>query len=1106
MARFASEHHPEGPGDAPKRRAGRKRQTKTPSLDLTNGSKRAVPPNAAPAEQHTKRVKRVVVTDEEQISQELQDSVFREEENINVADNSSRREGRRHSEPPVPLPEEESDNAQLATPPSTQPFPGLTPHLERLGASRPTKSNRRSRLSMPAQLGGHDMGDTGNANEVQFAPLTTILEPRVKRRLRRSHLSEEVNEIEEHKKEDVKLKKEYAELLRQLSEKKERIRELEFQAEARRMGEIDMSDDQTKELEDALALARKEIDELKASSVYAGSSEDVNEDFQADMDGFGDDEDMMLVNPHEINVTEDQMETEPHTNGFYAARAIATSSQLTFESLSSVSQVNFDSLTEASQTNPDAVPDKISDQAVRRYESEIEKLTRMLADANAAVRILTIELQNLNIVEPGASGDAIVTELRHTLENAREELEKLFPNTTVDLTNGQLIPSMIEHIQGLMGEIREKVAITEKHNQCERALRTQISGILDLLADFNIRNQDLKLKLHNLDVTNDQNQRRVVELEEQVTAMNEAAEQADKDIQGKDIRIRAMEHEINDKETGLDRLRQAIEGYRQEVTTLTGTVTRLEQEHADRTAQMEHDHAEVVQDLQAHLDNEMEARATAEADAEQKSEFTNHLEGRVHRIQAEFDKVDSDLARLREQLAEEKAGRETAEAELDEKVNILYEREVSIENMRESIQDLQQQLADIQENRDSERLQREAAEADLDQRNEQIEALNTQIRDAGIQANELRHKLWEVQGAKEQTVAKLKEDVKARKAEYQEALSAETQRRKDAEEEITSLETKIAELEQDLQNTEDALAETTRNRDNLLVERDEQVTELEARLQNLDHKYTALQTTSADTIRTLDATIHDLTNTVADQKAEIERLQEETVAAVEEHAAEIADRDATIDGLENEKESLMKENKSLAKRVENEANELLNIVSSHNDEVKALRQVIATHEATIANLQDKAAQRSFEYTEAMAEKTAELEALTLVADIRAADIAALHAQIEETKNAFQIREEEHKSTLETLQEARRQLVEHEDQLIEEQKKRGVDAVRTIMEMNVRGLEVKTNGIDLHKVANGKVTKTNENIKITKKKSGRRTRRQFDSGIGVADDEQTVEME
>ncbi|EUC48034.1 hypothetical protein COCMIDRAFT_88399, partial [Bipolaris oryzae ATCC 44560] len=74
---------------------------------------------------------------------------------------------------------------------------------------------------MPAQLHIErvDEVDENNSNRVQFAPLTQVLDSRARRRLRRSHLSQEVNSFEDHQKKDKKL---FLELRRQLREQDEK--------------------------------------------------------------------------------------------------------------------------------------------------------------------------------------------------------------------------------------------------------------------------------------------------------------------------------------------------------------------------------------------------------------------------------------------------------------------------------------------------------------------------------------------------------------------------------------------------------------------------------------------------------------------------------------------------------------------------------------------------------------------------------------------------------------------------------------------------------------------------------------------------------------------
>ncbi|KAF2790547.1 hypothetical protein K505DRAFT_409746 [Melanomma pulvis-pyrius CBS 109.77] len=884
LSGLASEHHPEGPGDAPRRRRGRR--SNPPSVDLTNNGKRPASPSETAAHTaHTKRAKRVQLDDSQQLARELDDAVSRSQADDPSTATTAREGGshRRHSAPFVSF-REDDEQFEVPLPPATQPLPGLTPHLDRVGAPRARSANisRRARMSLPAQLQIHPVDETDGVNEHQFAPLSAVLDGRMKRRLRRSHLSEEINDIEEHRKGDTKMRKALDNLRRELREKDQALRELNFQLEASRMGSIDMSDDQIEELEQKLEQANKEINELKASSVYTENSREMSAfDNAADID---DDDDFMLVEPADLNISEEQLEVEPHPNGFYAARALEMSSQITFQSLSSISQTNYDSLAEASQADPTAVPDKMSDQAVKRFDSE------------GALRVIAIELQNLHVVPPGAS-----------------TIEKLFPNSTAGLTNAELLEKMLS----------EKVVITETHNRTEKLLRKEVDGLVDLLTT-------------SLDRANEEKQRQI------------AANEKDTVIQEKDAEIRGLNEELEDKETAVKRLRDAIKTYRDDVNKLTDTVTRLEQQHADAIAQMEQDHAAA-----------MEGRETAEGEALQKSEYIEDLEQH-----------------------EETKKREETEDERD--------------SHAKQITDLESQVEDFRANLDTERTQRVQTEASLDEASEKLEELNDEIRNAGIQANEL------------QTIARLKDEAKDREDDLQGLLSAETQRRQGADEQVNNLE------------------DMTRERNNLEVDRNEKVSQGNRQRDDL----------AQNTITTLQANITDLTNDLVANQEYTDTLGELATAR-------------------NANEDLLAENKSLAKRVENEAHELLNIMGAHAEEANNLRQAIAAQEATI-------------YTEELTEKTQEIEEMRIMGDNRAEDM----------KERFRIAEDDTRTTMDTLTEARRKLQEENEQL----------AAALLKQMKVKGVEVKTAGADLHRVFSGKITKGGG--------GSRKSKRQWDSGIGV----------
>jgi chromosome segregation ATPase len=1100
LSGLASEHHPEGPGDAPRRKRGR--PSNTPSVDTPNNHKRPASP-AESAVTYTKRVKRVVLDDSQQLARELDDAAARSSQPADVIaveetySEETTRRTRRHSEPLVTR--DDDDLPTRSPPPATQPLPGLTPHLDRVGASRgrPTNASRRSRQSMPVQLQLHNVDETNGLNEHQFAPLSAVLDGRMKRRLRRSHLSEEINELEEHKKGDSKMRKDIANLRRELRERDKTLQELNFQLEAIRMGRIDVSDDKVEELEQELEQAQQEIEELRASSVYDASEAHIFDD---------DDDDDLLIEPADLNITQEQLQVEPHANGFYAKRAIEMSSQMTIDSLSSASQTTYDVLAEASQNDPMSVPDKISDQTVQRFETEFERLTVKLATSEGALRIIALQLQNLHVVRPGASSKDIIDALRHAFEGARETVEKLFPGTTIGLTNAELIGRMVQMIEETMVELSEKVTITEKHNANEQLLRAEVNGLIDLLTSSEAKNKDLEDKFYTLDKTNDKNERELVELQERVVTLDGLVNTQDADIQQRDATIRGLNDELEDKETALQRIRDALNKYREDCDALTATVTRLERHHEDLIAKMEQDHAAVVQDLQQQLEAEMAARDVAEGEALQKTEYIEESEERLGALEKDILDFTNQMTNLQYLLAEETELRQATEQERDEAQQTAYNRQNEIENLKEQIADLEAQLHEFRTNLDAERTQRVQTEATLDEANEKIDELNDQVHTAGLQANELRSKLFEVQQAKELVIAQLKDEAKDREEELQEDLNAEIQRRQTAEQDVATLDAQCNQLQSTLTITENDLEDMARQRDALEADRNEKVAIGNRQRDDLAKKLAALENTSASTITTLQANITDLTNDLAAQRVAVQELKDAAIEANQQYTDTLADRDATIETLETDltvardaNNELEAENKSLARRVENEAHELLNIMGAHAEEANNLRAAIAAQDAHIAILQQNATKAAVEYTAELTEKVQEIEDMRIMGDNRAEIIVALQNQIEDLKERFRIAENDTRTTMDALTESRRKLQEENEQLAAALIRRNAEALKAIQEMKVKGVEVKTNGAgDLHQVFSGKITKVAEKVKIGKKKGPgiRKSKRQWDSGFGV----------
>jgi myosin protein heavy chain len=835
MARLSglpSEHHHEGPGDAPRRKRGRPSKNQPSTEDTASASKRTASPSAELSQ--TKRTKRVQVDeDEDQIAEEIQQSFSRSQrgDNINVEEQSSstttRRTNRRHSEPPVAA-DNDDDELMFNRPASTQPLHGLTPHLDRVGASRSRFTNtRRSRMSMPAQLQVErvDEVDETNGNRVQFAPLTQVLDGRARRRLRRSHLSQEVNDFEDHQKKDKKM---FLELRRQLKAQDDKIKDLEYRLEARRLGEIDLADADANDLQVELDEARQQIDELRASSLYNG---DDNEpvDLSDDEDG------LVMVNPDELHMSQD-LDMEPTPAGKYSSRALEISSQMTLESLPSLSQLNRDSLTEGE----DIIMDKIEDEAVERYERELRQMSKALGESQGALRLITIELQNLRFIEAGASSSEILTDLRHGFEDLRAEIEKFFPGTTVGLTNQQLLQKVPELFSGIFFELKQKLTLISSSQKTEVLLRRQYEGVLDLLGESEERVKQLESDVFTLDKANEDKQRAILDLEERNTALTTLSNKQQLQLAEQGAQITGLQDEIEDRDTSIAQLREALEKYRVDLETITVNATDFEATHHETIARMEQEYTERIQGLETELSIEQEGRDAAEAEVKQKDTYIEELEESIARMEVDVDNITTDMTTLRERLAAQTDAREAAESERDEQIEQVYQHANTIENLNETITELQEQLADTRENLASERAQREKTEADLDEANEKIEDLTARLHDTGLQANELRSKLFQLQQEKENALAELQEDADERELELNNQLAAESQLRQTKENNIIQLEQQILVLEGEVATLENNLSDMTDARDQLEQDRDVQVANLATQLNDLKTKYVAL--------------------------------------------------------------------------------------------------------------------------------------------------------------------------------------------------------------------------------------------------------------------------
>ena len=208
---------------------------------------------------------------------------------------------------------------------------GITPYMKRstLTANTHTSSSSSSRLlarsprrraSLPSKLAFSDSASIANASppsgEIQFAPLREVLDERMKRRLRRNHLSDEINEIDYERKTDIKRQQEIRELKDEIALARQLNTEVAENADTN-IGNTE----KIQRLEEEIRGLKEEMQErsVPAASPSAVSSDDPfetggNESIYED--GIGDD-DFLLAN-HSDGILEEvvdgTIETGAQTN------------------------------------------------------------------------------------------------------------------------------------------------------------------------------------------------------------------------------------------------------------------------------------------------------------------------------------------------------------------------------------------------------------------------------------------------------------------------------------------------------------------------------------------------------------------------------------------------------------------------------------------------------------------------------------------------------------------------------------------------------------------------------------------------------------------------
>ena len=982
----------------------------------------------------------------------------------------------------------ESQNTRTTAVASTSLTPSIsqTP-LSPFSTQETTVSYDYDRVSLTPTLPGSAV----SVQELNFSPLRTIIDERMRRRLRRSHLSEEVNSIEYEKHQE---RKESRQVTQDLSKAKEQIKELQLQLELQSQLGIDVSSEAGENrhaMEEELKKLKQEMQDMQDQTRNL-DLESVGLDY--------DDEAATFIDPDDIPVSPSHGKgLQPGNNSLITAAERG--------------------VTEASTQT--ALDDTTWENERQAFEQALIDLNRKLGDAQSLLQILTIELSNLGFSDgvetPGA--DIVISSIRNAFHQTRSELEYLLPDMVSNATsNRHLLILVEENVRSLLDSQNKSEAKVQHQKDMEELLKVQCNDLLDKLADMDIRKQIIETQWQELDVNNEQKEKRIVELDDLVAGLQNAVNERDTLLQQKDDHIAPLEHEVQVQSRDLEKLRRALESYRDEVKKLESLITRLEKEHGAQIATTRLEHEAQISGLNQDVEVQKQYLSTAEAEIHTKMSMITALELRLEEEGSRVDSLKAELGDAVQEANSQQSQREAVEENLSTKATVVNAFREQVADLESDLEETKTQLESMEQSFDTEHRQRETTEAALDDANTKIIQLEGDIHCQGIQANELRQKIFELQIAKEKITKELTDEVTQVEQGLKHDLANETERRKNADQLLANQQNEIDRLQSDLKNTERDMASALEEKDNIIQGQANELSNLSSKLDattsRLDTITTDLENLKNVNRREVSSLHADLHNAHQDMNAfanNIQLLTQEAHEATFIHTRELSTRDEQIAALSHELElaqtagaALEADKASLERRVEAEAEAMLHAENTAANQITNLRDELQERKADIEAWKRKCESLQVDLDTVVEKKDTEIGWLRVCVQEREEELSVLRADRKDLKGRL----------MRAVRNSERAMAQVQD---------GVDAARARAEQEAEALaefgrsvleDIDTEGEDLdarESIAEVEFEKDEAEVHLPAlpngikgtpavqklRRSSRKTMR--DSGIGMASD-------
>lgn len=507
---------------------------------------------------------------------------------------------------------------------------GLTPALRRyrVADTPSSKGVAKRRHSFPAKRAA---SPTAASATLQFAPLRQLIDGRSRRRLKRNHLSEEINKIEEEKKDERRLQREsiFA-LKKQVEESEEKLGELSRRLKGTKkptiqfsIQEENMADETYAALEPDDAQSEDGFPQHKhatnwsfaESGLYslseAGMVNDVagpeitsrNEGFHVEVthDHDSSPEKNLTLPPVQAPAISTGVQVSLHDPQHDALELEIQELKGTLQKVlyelemtRSTHQRLFDKIRGHLQDMPSSFSETPSeiDAALDTVLTSLVLSQSRAEDAEAGLTMLSSKVHGLGF--DGNTADEVLQMVKDQFRQTRLELEYLQPGETVEgFENDKLLGMLVERVRLLLQNLRDSAEEQDAQRRVVGVLRKQLD-----LADAHAKTSDAK--------------------------------------------AREIAIDLDEKERSIAKLKHALDGYRTEVKDLEKLVNRLEAEHAEILGHSRKEMDEAVADLEEKL--EMQTKSKDEAIQE-----IRQMKTLAEELQNTIDKTMSVIESLKEE-------------------------------------------------------------------------------------------------------------------------------------------------------------------------------------------------------------------------------------------------------------------------------------------------------------------------------------------------------------------------------------------------------------------------------------------------------------------------